>query len=283
MQPGARALPVAVDGAFTAAAQGSDLGKFHAAVEMALHQFGQARVQLLQRLHARLQVQRVGVGRTAGQAGVQGDPLQPATALLRLPEQERLHDLRTVAAAAYGAPSPQEVIAAPGTQILLPLVARLVKPCRVAVLSPTYAEHARAAAIAGHGVQEVRDFDELANADLAVVVNPNNPDGRVVSREKLLELAARFHAKGGLLVVDEAFMDVGPGAESLAGDVERGGMVVLPSTFDTREQCASAITEYQKQPTPNGWTVQCIPSASPYADDMGDDENGTQPQQTPQE
>ncbi len=63
----------------------------------------------------------------------------------------------------------------------------------------------------------------------------------------------------------------------------QGGMVVLPSTFDTREQCASAITEYQKQPTPNGWTVQCIPSASPYADDMGDDENGTQPQQTPQE
>ncbi|WP_315919571.1 hypothetical protein [Mesorhizobium sp. SP-1A] len=62
----------------------------------------------------------------------------------------------------------------------------------------------------------------------------------------------------------------------------QGGMVVLPSTFDTREQCASAIAEYQKQPAPNGWTVQCIPSASPYADDMGDNENGNQQQQTPQ-
>ena len=51
----------------------------------------------------------------------------------------------------------------------------------------------------------------------------------------------------------------------------QGGMVVLPSSFDTREQCASAITEYQKQPTPAGWSVQCIPSASPYADDLGDD------------
>ena len=56
-------------------------------------------------------------------------------------------------------------------------------------------------------------------------------------------------------------------------------MVVLPSTFDTREQCASAIAEYQKQPAPAGWNVQCIPSASPYADDMGDDETGTQPQE----
>jgi hypothetical protein len=49
-------------------------------------------------------------------------------------------------------------------------------------------------------------------------------------------------------------------------------MAVLPSTFDTRDQCVSAITEYQKQPVPAGWTVSCIPSASPYAD-MGDDES----------
>ena len=44
----------------------------------------------------------------------------------------------------------------------------------------------------------------------------------------------------------------------------QGGMVVLPSTFDTREQCTNAITEYQKQPTPAGWAVNCVPSASPF-------------------
>lgn len=57
----------------------------------------------------------------------------------------------------------------------------------------------------------------------------------------------------------------------------QGGMVVLPSTFDTREQCTAAIAEYQKQPAPTGWTVQCVPSASPYAD-MGDDEPGASQQ-----
>lgn len=153
----------------------------------------------------------------------------PATAFSRLPEPVRARELAAVAAVAYGAPSAANVVPAPGTQILLPRVASLVKPGRALVLGPTYAEHARACAIAGHTVAEVRDFDALFGADIAVVVNPNNPDGRVVSRRNLLELADKMHAKGGLLVVDEAFMDVGPQGECVDGDVERGGLVVLRS------------------------------------------------------
>lgn len=153
----------------------------------------------------------------------------PATALSRLPEAARLRELARVAAGAYGAPSAENVTVAPGTQILLPRVASLVSPGKALVLGPTYAEHARAAAIAGHAVAEVDDFEALAGAEIAIVVNPNNPDGRVVSRERLLRLAETLRAIGGLLVVDEAFMDVGPHAESLAGDVGRGGIVVLRS------------------------------------------------------
>ena len=153
----------------------------------------------------------------------------PATALTRLPEAAQLRELAEIAATAYGAPSAAHVAAAPGTQILLPRVASLVRPGRALVLGPTYAEHARAAAIAGHAVAEVSDFDALADADLAVLVNPNNPDGRVIEKPRLLELAALLRAKGGLLVVDEAFMDVGPVEQSLAGDVEEGGIVVLRS------------------------------------------------------
>lgn len=153
----------------------------------------------------------------------------PATALSRLPEPGRARDLAAVAATAYGAPSAANVVPAPGTQILLPRIASLVRPGRAFVLGPTYQEHARAAAIAGHQVAEVKDFSQLFDADLAVVVNPNNPDGRVVQRKDLLELAASLHVRGGLLVVDEAFMDVGPQAQSLAGDVEMGGLVVLRS------------------------------------------------------
>lgn len=153
----------------------------------------------------------------------------PATALTRLPELSTAGRLQAAAAVAYGAPSPRHVALAPGTQILLPRVFSLVKPGRAAILGPTYAEHARAATLAGHSADEVSDFSALADADLAVVVNPNNPDGRIVSRADLLSLAYTLHRRGGLLVVDEAFMDVGPREESLCGDVGEGGIVVLRS------------------------------------------------------
>ncbi|MDQ2634300.1 MAG: threonine-phosphate decarboxylase CobD [Pseudomonadota bacterium] len=153
----------------------------------------------------------------------------PATALTRLPEPARARELTAVAAEAYGAPSPLHVAAAPGTQILLPRVYSLRNPGRAGILGPTYAEHARTAAIAGHATVEVRDLSALATADLAIVVNPNNPDGRVASRVDLLALADTLRRRGGLLVVDEAFMDVCPRAESLCGDVGQGGIVVLRS------------------------------------------------------
>jgi cobalamin biosynthetic protein CobC len=109
---------------------------------------------------------------------------------------------------------------------LLARVAALVAPGRAVVLGPTYAEHARAAALAGHRVTEVTDLAGVRDAALAVVVNPNNPDGRIVSRQALLACA---RALPGLLVVDEAFMDVGPPGASLAGDVGRGNILVLRS------------------------------------------------------
>ena len=153
----------------------------------------------------------------------------PASAFSRLPEEARLRELTAAAAYAYGAPSHDLVVAAPGTQILLPLTASLIPPGRAAIWSPTYAEHRRAAALAGHAVSECADLDQLAAADLAIVVNPNNPDGRLHERAPLLDLAAHLDRQGGLLVVDEAFMDVGPADASLVAEAERGGFVVLRS------------------------------------------------------
>jgi cobalamin biosynthesis protein CobC len=153
-------------------------------------------------------------------------PLDPSV-FARLPEPAAVERLAAVAAAAYGAPTPVHVVVAPGVQILLPMIAALVAPGRAAVLGPTYAEHARVAAFAGHAVREVTMLDDLAGADLAVVVNPNNPDGRLLRRAALLDLAERLAP--GLLVVDEAFMDVTPPDASLASAVARPNLVVLRS------------------------------------------------------
>ncbi len=147
----------------------------------------------------------------------------------RLPQIDALARLVAIAAEAYGAPSPACVVAAPGTQILLPLVAVLKPAGRAAILVPTYAEHARAAALTGHRVIATRDLNQLGDADLAIVVNPNNPDGRMHATADLLAVAEKLGARAGILVVDEAFIDVGPPAASLAGEVMRGNIVVLRS------------------------------------------------------
>jgi hypothetical protein len=49
----------------------------------------------------------------------------------------------------------------------------------------------------------------------------------------------------------------------------QGGMVVMPSGFDTREQCLASIVEYQKQPGA-GWQLQCVPAGAAYYADESD-------------
>ncbi|KQR36762.1 threonine-phosphate decarboxylase [Rhizobium sp. Leaf155] len=155
----------------------------------------------------------------------------PASAFARLPEPSALNHLKEVAAAAFGAPSAAHIVAAPGTQMLMPLLAELALQRgakRAAVLTPAYAEHARTARMAGLDVAEVSNFSNLSDFDYAVVINPNNPDGRVMGRGDLLALASEMSRKGGLLVIDEAFIETGYG-ESLADATEIDGLIVLRS------------------------------------------------------
>src|SRR3954468_149135 len=147
----------------------------------------------------------------------------------RLPDRADVRRLAAVAAQCYGAPSAEHVLPAPGTQILLPQAAMLVPPGCAAILRTTYAEHRRATSLAEHSVTEVSTADQLRRADLAIVVNPNNPDGRIVERATLLGVAKDLRPRGGVLVVDESFGDVAPPGASLAGDVGRGNIVVLRS------------------------------------------------------
>lgn len=156
-------------------------------------------------------------------------PPFPPDIFARLPEPAAIAKLAATAANTYGAPSADHVVIAPGTQILLPLVAALAPLGRAAILSPTYEEHARVAKLVGHDVALVSDPSQLANANLAIVTNPNNPDGRVVVRLDLLALAEKLRHRNGILVVDEAFMDVGPDYTSLADDIDTGNIVVLRS------------------------------------------------------
>lgn len=133
-------------------------------------------------------------------------PNLPPDALTRLPESNDLAMLEAIAQDCYGTSAP--VIPLAGAQAAIQLVPRLRATGVARVLGPTYNEHAGALAAQGWQVVQVQSPDELAGADLAVVVNPNNPDGRVLPAADLLALCDRV----GLLVVDESFVDVMPEA-----------------------------------------------------------------------
>lgn len=128
----------------------------------------------------------------------------------------------------YGAPRMMPVA---GTQAAIQALPRLRPVGRVAVSAPSYAEHAHCWRQAGHLVQEIayealdRHVDDV---DVVVVCNPNNPTGATVSPAQLLDWAARLAARGGWLVVDEAFGDTVPQA-SVARWSDRPGLVVLRS------------------------------------------------------
>lgn len=155
-------------------------------------------------------------------------PLPPA-AFTRLPEPEEEQALRAAAATAYGAPGPDCVAAAPGTQILIQLLPRLLPLPRIHILGPTYGEHARCWAAAGTEVAAAARFEELEGATGALLCNPNNPDGRRHSPSVLLALANRLAERGGFLVVDEAFADLEPDDLGCARFLPHPGLVLLRS------------------------------------------------------
>lgn len=125
----------------------------------------------------------------------------------RLPQSSAQKGLLEAAARRYGAASADMVVAAPGSQALIQILPRLMDPTNVAILGPTYAEHAVAWSRCGHRVFESTHLDDMTASGVVVVVNPNNPTGRIVAADELQRLAAALEQRRGLLVVDEAFVD----------------------------------------------------------------------------
>ena len=147
----------------------------------------------------------------------------------KLPRSDAEAALIEVARKTYGAPADARIVVSPGTQAAIQALPRLGRVAlKVAVLGPTYGEHAHVWRAAGHDVREIASLDEADEADVTVIVNPNNPDGRVIDGGTLRTLHASITQRGGWLVVDEAFADADP-AVSIAGLAGRPGLVILRS------------------------------------------------------
>jgi cobalamin biosynthetic protein CobC len=155
-------------------------------------------------------------------------PLPPLAPDLfaRLPDDDAFAALGHAAGKAYGAPAGVEIVAGAGVQAFIQLLPRAFPAKRVHVLGFTYAEHAAAWSAAGAAVETVATLDALALADVAVIVNPNNPDGRLLSPDALAPLAQAMTRNGGLLVIDESFMDFTPTQSAVALAAQDGALVL---------------------------------------------------------
>jgi len=152
-----------------------------------------------------------------------------AEAWTRLPDPQALAGLEAAMAAAFGVAA-ERVIACAGSEAALRLLPLLrTAPARVGIAAPTYASHADA--WAGHDVRcadlagLIADIDAL---DVLVVTRPNNPDGAMADPALLAHAAAALAARGGWLVLDEAFADAMSGA-SLATQRWAAEAIVLRS------------------------------------------------------
>jgi len=149
-------------------------------------------------------------------------PPIPAEAWTMLPTAAAKAGLGQAAAQAYATTA--AIVALPGAQAAIQLLPHL-RPRGIArLLGPTYQDYGRVLRAAGWRVEQVADPAALVGADLALVVNPNNPDGRHHDPADLLALVGQV----GLLVVDESFADAVPHL-SLAPQAGRDGLLVLRS------------------------------------------------------
>lgn len=129
----------------------------------------------------------------------------PPDAWRALPTTAAVDRLAQVAAARFGCAAAQ-VLPVAGASAAIQMIPRLWPAGRAAVMAPSYNEHGASLRAAGWQVAEVSGIESMAGADLAVVVNPNNPDGREWTPDDLVRLARSV----GRLVVDESFADARP-------------------------------------------------------------------------
>lgn len=150
-------------------------------------------------------------------------PALPPEVWTMLPTGAAMQSLRDALAQHYDCAAP--VVIAAGAQAAIQMMPALVGCAGLArVIAPTYNEHAAVLRAAGWRVEEVVGLDALAGADLAVVVNPNNPDGKAYAPADLLAVCAGV----GRLVVDESFGDIAPGL-SVLPHAGRAGLLVMRS------------------------------------------------------
>ncbi|TAL26334.1 MAG: aminotransferase class I/II-fold pyridoxal phosphate-dependent enzyme, partial [Nitrospirae bacterium] len=113
-----------------------------------------------------------------------------------------------------------------GSTELIYLIPKALKPKRVLIHEPTFSEYERACRTTSYKLKVISyklkredNFEietgafikSMKDCDMAFICNPNNPTGKVLKREGVLDIAEAAKKARCRLIVDEAFIDFCPG------------------------------------------------------------------------
>lgn len=118
---------------------------------------------------------------------------------------------------------PRSILCGNGSIELIYLIAKTLKPAKALIPSPTFSEYERACKVNrkvkitdyrlkredGFGINPDKFISMMKSGacSMAFLCNPNNPTGKSLKKEQVLEIADKAKKLGCYLVVDEAFMD----------------------------------------------------------------------------
>ncbi|PWR74425.1 L-threonine-O-3-phosphate decarboxylase [Methanospirillum lacunae] len=140
------------------------------------------------------------------------------------PDDQYTHLKETIAH--HHGRKPEEICVGNGSaEVIRTLCHTMLNAGSVVEVSPhTFSEYALSSKLAGAEVTEKRS----ARVDLSFVCNPDNPSGVLTPRDEILERLNDIKGRGGILCVDEAFIDLADPHESVS-DIQDCGLFVLCS------------------------------------------------------
>jgi len=167
-------------------------------------------------------------------------PEIPQSVWQQLPQPQA--SLITAARSYYGT---QDIMATSGSQAVIKQLPQIFtthlaelnnefKPQQVDVWLPRvgYKEHEKAWRDNAFNVKQYNELPsaaELTPHCIIVVINPNNPTGRLYTRVEMQALLKQVESHQGWLIVDEAFMDVITPNESIISETHNRHLLVLRS------------------------------------------------------
>ena len=119
-----------------------------------------------------------------------------------------------------------EIVLVPGAQSAINFLPFLLKKKKVKILSPTYNEYQFCFQNAGWDVHFCKKFNQLFDSEVVIIVNPNNPDGKIYDVKDLIKLSKSVEQ----LIVDESFIDSSLCKSVISGiDSDTSNIIVIRS------------------------------------------------------